>query len=341
MPRKTTETVQGRLEALADRVGVDAPPASSEPAQPAATSSPPAPQAGDPSTTAAEPVEAFLDFEALRLSQPCDQIAGALVRAQAKINPVPRTSEGQVAQRVYSYADLAEIRKAIQKPFEEEGLAIVQGAKLTGLETVKVLRRSGREEIPAEISGGRVAVTTLLLHVSGQWAVTTLEAFSRDPFPQAVGSAMTYGRRYGLSGLAGIVPDTDDDGAGAQPRGGESAAAPRQQPSSPPRSDRPRRPAHGLELKAGVPVLPFGNNKGQTLREVSDQDLLWYAEAAKSNLDNPEKARWHDQDRARLEVYREEARRRKREAGAGNGSAGPPPDDDGPPPEAYEQGAGP
>jgi hypothetical protein len=42
----------------------------------------------------------------------------------------------------------------------------------------------------------------------------TLQA--RDASPQAVGSAITYGRRYGLASMVGVAPD-DDDGEAAQP----------------------------------------------------------------------------------------------------------------------------
>ena len=35
--------------------------------------------------------------------------------------------------------------------------------------------------------------------------------------PQAVGSAITYGRRYGLAAMVGIAPE-DDDGEAAEPR---------------------------------------------------------------------------------------------------------------------------
>lgn len=37
--------------------------------------------------------------------------------------------------------------------------------------------------------------------------------------PQAVGSAMTYGRRYGLMAILGVVTDDDDGQAGSQTRG--------------------------------------------------------------------------------------------------------------------------
>ena len=59
-------------------------------------------------------------------------------------------------------------------------------------------------------------MTTLLLHVSGQWIksdVMTMPVTKRDA--QGFGSALSYARRYSLLALAGVTGDDDDDGNGA------------------------------------------------------------------------------------------------------------------------------
>ena len=152
------------------------------------------------------------------------------------------------------------------------------------------------------------AVTTVIIHTSGQWAATTLEAFSRDVFPQAVGSALTYLRRYGLSGILGLATDDDDDGAGAQPRERNGTTSrPVDKPS------KPSRPAHGWELAPdGVPVLDWGMGKGETIQEASDECLQWQAEKIKEKLADQEKKRFHAQARAKLALLRNEAKRRAR-----------------------------
>lgn len=60
---------------------------------------------------------------------------------------------------------------------------------------------------------GMVAVTTLVMHSSGEWieyAPLKMKPVKNDP--QAFGSAITYAKRYALSAIFGITSDKDDDG---------------------------------------------------------------------------------------------------------------------------------
>jgi hypothetical protein len=54
----------------------------------------------------------------------------------------------------------------------------------------------------------------MLLHVSGEWMSSTLEIPASKHDAQGYGSAITYGRRYGLQSMCG-VPAEDDDGNAA------------------------------------------------------------------------------------------------------------------------------
>jgi hypothetical protein len=56
-----------------------------------------------------------------------------------------------------------------------------------------------------------VAVETRLVHTSGQWASTTVYLPVNQGTAQAFGSAITYGKRYGLQAMCGL-PSEDDDG---------------------------------------------------------------------------------------------------------------------------------
>lgn len=62
-------------------------------------------------------------------------------------------------------------------------------------------------------------ITTVLAHSSGQSISSKIKISSLfkagDNNAQAYGSAISYGRRYLLSGLLGIVSDEDDDGNSA------------------------------------------------------------------------------------------------------------------------------
>jgi len=104
-----------------------------------------------------------------------------------------------------TYADLDSVTRAVRPVYAKHGLSFLQA--------------------PWFIDGNDLLVTTLM-HESGQWmrSVMRLGAApdkSGKVTPQSIGSALTYARRYALSGLANIAQtdhDDDDDGnAASQP----------------------------------------------------------------------------------------------------------------------------
>jgi hypothetical protein len=60
-----------------------------------------------------------------------------------------------------------------------------------------------------------VCVTTMLLHTSGQWIAFDYQMPLEKPTAQSVGSAITYGRRYGLGSILALATEEDDDGQAA------------------------------------------------------------------------------------------------------------------------------
>jgi len=91
------------------------------------------------------------------------------------------------------YSDLASVMEAIRKPFADNGLSFIQAPSF---------------------SDGKVSITTRIMHSSGQWYQSTLDVPVAKNDAQAVGSAISYGKRYGLQSMAG-VPSVDDDGEAA------------------------------------------------------------------------------------------------------------------------------
>jgi hypothetical protein len=90
-----------------------------------------------------------------------------------------------------SYASLPHILDAIQEPLKNAGLSFTQLAENEG-------------------------VTTILMHLeSGEYIETSLELKADKNTAQAIGSAITYNRRYSLVPLLGLNVDDDDDGNGA------------------------------------------------------------------------------------------------------------------------------
>ncbi len=99
------------------------------------------------------------------------------------------------------YADLPSVIEALRKPFADNGLAFTH--------------TSPKED-------GSVLVCTLR-HVSGE-CITSFYPLPVGAKPQEYGSALTYGRRYTLSAIAGIAADEDDDAELASKRNGAPVA---------------------------------------------------------------------------------------------------------------------
>ena len=119
-------------------------------------------------------------------------LAAALAKAQAAMRPAEMDRVNPHFKN--KYATLASIFDACRGPLAANGIAILQGV---------------------EAEGASVKVTTTLLHASGEAISSTLTMTATQNNPQGIGSAITYGRRYGLSALVGIVADEDDDANGA------------------------------------------------------------------------------------------------------------------------------
>ncbi len=68
-------------------------------------------------------------------------------------------------------------------------------------------------------------ITRLAAHISGEW-VEASYPLQLDQAPQALGSALTYGRRYSLQALVCVASEDDDDGAAAQPTSAKKKTAP-------------------------------------------------------------------------------------------------------------------
>lgn len=125
-----------------------------------------------------------------------DALAKALSAAQAELKPAVKNAENPFFHS--TYADLASVWDAARAVITKHGLAVTQVNGL-GLENT-------------------VIVETVLMHESGQWLSGELVLPLTKMDAQGVGSAIMYGRRYGLAAIIGIVADTDDDGNAAVSR---------------------------------------------------------------------------------------------------------------------------
>jgi len=95
----------------------------------------------------------------------------------------------------YEYADLPTILATVRPALLQQGVLVAQEAGALD---------------------GRTAITTRLSHApSGQWLEVGPLIVPNAGDPQAVGSAITYGRRYQLLALLGLAAE-DDDARSAQ-----------------------------------------------------------------------------------------------------------------------------
>ncbi|MCP4618995.1 MAG: ERF family protein, partial [Bradyrhizobium sp.] len=121
------------------------------------------------------------------------ELAAALAAAQLAIKTPPKDKQVKTPRYTYRYADLPTIIDAIRQPLADAGLAVSQ---------------------TTVIDGADLSLRTTLLHSSGQWIQGSYPLPDLDS-PQAMGSAMTYARRYCLCAILGIAADEDDDGQAA------------------------------------------------------------------------------------------------------------------------------
>lgn len=134
------------------------------------------------------------------------EIGKALAGAFAEINHATKNASNPHFKS--TYANLAEVLDVVRATFKKWGLAVVQ---LPG-----PIKREG--------DFTTVAITTTIIHQSGEMMGNIMEMpVNADKngriTPHAVGSAITFGRRYALAAAAGITQEDDDGNAGSD--GGE------------------------------------------------------------------------------------------------------------------------
>ncbi len=119
-------------------------------------------------------------------------LAAALVAAQAEMDNATMNSINPHFRS--RYADLAAVRAATLPALNKHGLSLLQYF------------------IP-DTNGG-VVLRTRLLHETGEF-IDSAYPIALDK-PQAMGSAITYGRRYCWAAMCGIAAEEDDDANEAQ-----------------------------------------------------------------------------------------------------------------------------
>lgn len=175
----------------------------------------------------------------LKRVQMCDNLA----RLQAKLPTIPMDAIAKGAKFSYKYATLTKIFEVIRPLFAAHNFSIVQ--RVFDSET------------------GKPCVETYI-YWNGEFLSSgplTLKVDQENM--QALGSAITYAKRYQLCALLGIVADEDDDGNEAsKPVSPPIEPPPKPKPSPAPETPvKPRNTAKGLiELQKVIQNLSLDVN---------------------------------------------------------------------------------
>ena len=129
-------------------------------------------------------------------SEQINELAAALAKTQGQIEGAKKSSSNPFFKS--KYADLAECWNTCREALTANEISVIQ--------------------MPEEINeNGRLNITTMLAHSSGQYISSTLTMTVTKLDPQAIGSVITYGRRYALAAMVGLAQE-DDDGEKAMAR---------------------------------------------------------------------------------------------------------------------------
>lgn len=149
----------------------------------------------------------------MRTSETITKIAPAVVAATSEMGPIAKDATNPAFRN--KYATLDAIMEQVRPVLAKHGLAVLQGVHHP--ETVDGVLRS-------------ISVETRLLHTSGEWIASSVALPVEKVTSQGIGSATSYGRRYGLSAILGLTADDDDGNAASTPSRQDSRPASRATP---------------------------------------------------------------------------------------------------------------
>lgn len=153
-------------------------------------------------------------------SETIELLAQALLKAQTEFMTASKDAKNQFFKS--KYATLNSVWEAVATALHNNGLVCIQ-----------------------PIVNNMVATT--IIHTSGQFITSECPIVcAKQNDPQALGSAITYSRRYALASMLGVMTDDDDDA--------ESAMVRKQPQSAPKPAPKPAEKAEPASTE-----IPVGN----------------------------------------------------------------------------------
>ncbi len=125
-----------------------------------------------------------------------ENINKALLQAQKEMMGASKDAKNPFFKS--KYATLNSVWAAAKEPLHNNGIVCLQ---------------------PIDLLDGQQVVKTVLIHESGESIESNCPIIcAKQNDPQAMGSAITYARRYSLASILGMMTDEDDDGEKAMAR---------------------------------------------------------------------------------------------------------------------------
>lgn len=172
-------------------------------------------------------------------SESIAKIAPALVTANGQLSAVAKDSVNPAFRSKYVSLDalMAQVRPVLAA----NGLCVMQSVAYP-------------ETNEGKLTG--INVETRLIHTSGEWMASTVVVPVAKSDPQGAGSAITYGRRYGLSAALGLTAEDDDAEAATQATRNATYKQDRQQDRKPIAPAAPADAPAATRLFEAVPTTP-------------------------------------------------------------------------------------
>ena len=133
-------------------------------------------------------------------SEELNEFAAALAKAQGQIDDASKDSKNPYYNS--KYADLASVRALIREPLANNGLSVVQlpTASIQGVEVETIILHSSGQFIKNKL------FIPLFPRVNKEGKLTEVDA-------HAIGSGISYARRYSLMSMLALAADDDDGNA--------------------------------------------------------------------------------------------------------------------------------
>lgn len=179
----------------------------------------------------------------MKTSESLSQLATALAAAQGEMEVAKKDNTNTFFAKGATkakYADINNVWIACRASLSKHGLCVLQAPSVTPERFVRL--------------------TTRLIHKSGEWVEVELDFKSKEDTPQAIGSCITYARRYSLASLVGVVAEDEDDDGNSASLGPNTLKKHNQQNQKQPQANGYHKANEGFADVAYNPLEPVHKN---------------------------------------------------------------------------------